>query len=198
MEEFKSKKIITIAGKLGSGKSSAAKKIAKMLNLDHFSSGDFLRKIATERGVSIQELATMAESDSSIDHDIDSVLKNKGNENNLIIDSRLAFHWIPGSFKVYLEIDPDIAARRMLFDLETNESRMKSEHAVNIEEMKKKMLLRHNSDVKRYQNLYNINHTDHNNFDLVINTGLPENNLETVVQNIVSGYIEHCKKASLI
>ncbi|MAQ77256.1 hypothetical protein CL684_01910 [Candidatus Campbellbacteria bacterium] len=190
------KKIITIAGKLGSGKSSAAKKVAKLLNLTHFSSGDFLRGIATERGLSIQELVKQAESNPEIDKQIDDVLKNKGGESNLIIDSRLAFHWIPESYKVYLEIDPDVAAVRMLMDLETNESRLKSEHAKNIEEMKAKMQSRYQSDIKRYKSLYNIDHTDHKHFDLVIDTGLPENDLDTVVQKIVQGFLEHCKKAT--
>jgi len=143
------KKIITIAGKLGSGKSSTAKKVAKMLNMTHFSSGDFLRQIAEKRNLSIKDLMIAAETEPEIDHGIDDLLKSKGSENNLIIDSRLAFHWIPESFKVYLEIDPDVAAKRMFYDLETNESRQKSEHAKNIDEMKSKMIERHESDKKR-------------------------------------------------
>jgi len=188
------KKIITIAGKLGSGKSSAAKAVARALGWKHFSSGDFLRQIANERGMSIKDLMIAAESDPSIDYDIDQLLKAKGDEENLVIDSRLAFHWIPDSFKVYLEIDPDIAAQRMFFDLETNESRQESEHAKNIESMKQQMLERHASDVKRYQKLYNIDHTDHAHFDLVIDTGLPEHDLETVVKMIIDAYIQWYQK----
>ena len=188
------KKIITIAGKLGSGKSSTAKKVAKMLSMTHFSSGDFLRQIAEKRNLSIKDLMIAAETEPEIDHEIDDLLKSKGSEKNLIIDSRLAFHWIPESFKVYLEIDPDVAAKRMFYDLETNESRQKSEHAKNIDEMKSKMIERHESDKKRYHNLYNIDHTDHSNFDLVINTGLPENDLETVVKKILTAYMQVCTK----
>lgn len=187
------KKIITIAGKLGSGKSSTAKKIARMLNMQHFSSGDFLRKLAEERNMTIKELMIAAETDPQIDNDIDSILKSKAGEENLIIDSRLAFHWIPDSFKVYLEIDPDVAAERMFYDLESNESRQKSEHSKSIAEMKKNMIERHESDVKRYQKLYGINHTDHANFDLVINTGLPENDLDTVVKKIICAYLGTCQ-----
>jgi cytidylate kinase len=187
------KKIITIAGKLGSGKSSAAKRIAAMLNLQHFSSGDFLRKIAEQRGMSIKELMVAAEADPQIDYDIDQILKDKADETNLIIDSRLAFHWIPDSFKVYLEIDPNIAAQRMFYDLETNPSRQKSEHTKTLEEMKQMMAQRHASDVKRYQKLYGIDHTDHSNFDLVIDTGKPENDLDAVVKQVIDKYIEYIK-----
>ncbi len=190
------KKIITIAGKLGSGKSSTAKKLAHMLHMHHFSSGDFLRQVAKERSMSIKDLMIAAETDPSIDHDIDAILQSKKDEENLVIDSRLAYHWIPDSFKVYLEIDPDIAARRMFYDLETNESRMESEHAKNIEEMKRQMIERHESDKRRYQKLYGIDHTDHKNFDLVINTGLPENDLDTVVKKIISEYMKVCNDNS--
>ncbi len=188
---MEAKKIITIAGKLGSGKSSTAKKIAKMLNYQHFSSGDFLRQIAQERNLSIKDLMIEAESDPQIDYDIDELLKSKGNEENLVIDSRLAYYWIPESFKVYLDIDPEIAAKRMFYDLESNESRQKSEHTINIEEMKKNMIERHQSDIKRYKNLYNIDHTNHNNFDLVIDTGNPENDLDTVINKVIQGYLQH-------
>jgi cytidylate kinase len=133
-----------------------------------------------------------AESDPSIDYDIDNLLKEMASRENIIIDSRLAYNWIPDSFKVYLEIDPDIAAKRMFYDLETNESRMESEHAKNIEDMKKEMVERHESDKRRYQKLYGIDHTDHKNFDLVINTGLPENDLEAVVKKIISEYMKAC------
>ncbi len=187
------RKIITISGKLGSGKSSAAKKLAKMLSLEHFSSGDFLREVAKERNLSIKDLMIAAETDSSVDTTIDDLLKEKANNDNLIIDSRLAYHWIPESFKVYLEIDPDIAAKRMFYDLETNESRQESEHSVSIEEMKKNMVDRHASDTKRYKELYNLDPTDHDNFDLVINTGFPENDGDNVVKKIIQEYLEWIK-----
>lgn len=182
------KKIITIAGKLGSGKSSAAKRIAQELGFTHFSSGDFLRKVAENRGMTIKELMIAAESDPQIDHDIDEVVKQKGSEQNLIIDSRLAFHWIPDSYRVYLEIDPDVAAQRMFKDLEHNEDRKRSEDSLTVDEMKQNMIQRHESDVRRYTKLYGINHTDHNHFDLVINTGKPENDLDSVVRQIIEGY----------
>jgi cytidylate kinase len=42
--------------------------------------------------------------------------------------------------------------------------------------------------------LYGINHTDHNHFDLVIDTGKEENNLDSVVQQIIDGYQRHLEK----
>ena len=187
------KKIITIAGKLGSGKSSTAKYIAKELGFTHFSSGDFLRKVAESREMTIKELMIAAEQEPAIDKEIDQVLKDKSQDDYIIIDSRLAFHWIPESYKVYLDIDPDIAAQRMFKDLETNEDRKRSENAMSIAEMKRDMIERHQSDISRFEELYGINHTKHENFDLVINTGLEENDFESVVRQIIDGYTSHIK-----
>jgi len=188
------KKIITIAGKLGSGKSTTAKRIIQELGYTHFSSGDFLRNVAESHGMTIKELILAAEKDPQIDVHIDQVVKDKGNEEDLVIDSRLAFHWIPESFKVYLDIHPDNAAERMFKDLESNEGRKRSENSSTLEDMKKNMIERHESDVRRYMKLYGINHTDHNHFDLVIDTGKEENNLDSVVQQIIDGYQRHLEK----
>ncbi len=185
-----SKHIITISGKLGSGKSTAAKKISKILNFDHFSSGDFLRRVAESRGMSIKDLMIAAESDESIDREIDNLLCEKGKEEDLVIDSRLAFHWIPDSFKVYLDIDPNIAAERMFYDLETNESRQQSEHSQSLEEMKQNMNERYESDIKRYQLLYGIDYTDKKHFDLVLDSGKKENTIDVVVKKIIDAYLQ--------
>jgi ABC-type multidrug transport system fused ATPase/permease subunit len=50
------KQTITIAGSPGSGKSSTAKAIAAVLGFQHFSSGDFFRQLAVERGQSIEAM----------------------------------------------------------------------------------------------------------------------------------------------
>ena len=184
------KKIITIAGRLGSGKSSTAKKVAERLGYQHFSSGDFLREVAVDRGVTITELMRMAETEPQIDHDIDEKLRAKGDDEELVIDSRLAYHWIPDSFKVYLIIDADVAAERMFTDLKSNPDRQKSEQYASVDEMKAKMLERFESDQKRYKDLYNIDHTSLDNYDLVIDTGKTENNLESVIVQVVDSYNE--------
>ncbi len=59
--------IITISGKAGSGKSTIAKQLAKKLGLKHYSTGDFMRQMAKDKGVSLLELSRIAEKDKSID-----------------------------------------------------------------------------------------------------------------------------------
>jgi len=180
------KNIITIAGAPGSGKSSTADLVAKKLNFKRFSSGDFMRNIALKKGISLNELSTLAENDDSIDISIDNENKKMNEMNNLVVDSRLAFHFIPNSFKVYLDLPAEIAKERIFNNLKVNKLRQKSEHSLDSDEVFKKITERLLSEKKRYIELYGIDHTNKNNFNLVIDTN--KNNLKQVVDIIVLEY----------
>lgn len=180
------KEIITICGGLGSGKSSTAKLVAQKLGFKHFSSGDLFRQVGLETGLSVNEINTKAETNPEIDQKTDEKLRNLRNENKLVIDSRTAYHWIPESFKVYLDLSPEIAKDRVINSLKENPLRMQSEQVSTGEEAYKKMIERFESEQKRYWDLYKINNKDKKNFDLIIDTN--KNNLEQVVDIIVSEY----------
>lgn len=180
------KEIITLSGFPGSGKSSTADGVAKILEFKRFSSGDFMRNIALSRGVSLNELSILAETDESIDRSIDDEVKKAGGLTKVVIDSRLAFHWIPESFKVYLDLPPEIAKERISNNLKVNKLRQESEGMASVEEIYQKITSRLESEKKRYKELYGIDHTDKENFDLVIDTN--KNNLEEVVHIIVTEY----------
>lgn len=183
------KEIITIAGANGGGKSSTSKKIAEILGFQHFSSGDFMRKIAEKNNITLEELGKIAEKENWVDKKIDDYVKQVGSKEKAIIDSRLAFHFIPDSFKVYLDLDPKIAAERMLNDMKNNPARhLENEGGVeSIEKMAEKSAKRLASERKRYFDLYGIkDHKDKKNFDLVVDTN--KNNLEQVVDIVVKEY----------
>jgi len=100
------KQIITIAGRLGSGKSSTAKMLANQLEYEHFSSGDLFREIALEQGNDVLAANKSAELDAKIDHLVDGKLREIGEtQNKKVVDSRTAWHWMPDSYKVYLMLD---------------------------------------------------------------------------------------------
>jgi cytidylate kinase len=184
------KHIITIAGNLGAGKSSTAKKVAEILGYRHFSTGDFFRLIANEKGISTVELNKLAETDLSIDKEVDGRSVNIGEkENNIILDSRLGFYFIPDSFKVFLELDPNIASERILEDKKNNSNRsMETSKAFDTKEnILHSILERLSLEKSRYKELYGIeDHTDHKNFDLIINTEkIP---LEEVSKKIIEEY----------
>lgn len=183
------KEIITIAGANGAGKSSTSKKVAECLGFKHFSSGDFMRRIAKENNMTLQELGLIAEKEDWVDKKIDDYVKQAGSEEKVVIDSRLAFYFIPNSFKVYLDLDPKIAAERMLQDMKDNPARhLENKGEIeSVEKMAERSAERLACERKRYFDLYGIkNHTDRNNFDIVIDT--KKNNLERVVDIVIAEY----------
>lgn len=184
------KTIITIAGSQGSGKSSTAKQVAEKLGYQHFSSGDLFREIAKERDLSIEAMNLTAEEQKEIDYEVDERLKSLKNEDGLVIDSRLAFHWIPDSFKVFLALDPETAAHRIYSQIKT-EGRT-SQNAESLEEAKQNAEIRLKSEKKRYWDLYQLDPTDPKHFDLVIDTKV--NDLGTVVRTVIDKYTTWSKK----
>lgn len=180
------KEIITIAGAPGGGKSSTADLVAKKLGFKRFSAGDFMRKIALDMGIPLNELNAIAQKDNHIDLKIDDEVRKAGKMEKVVIDSRLAFHWIPNSFKVYLYLSPEIAKERIFNNLRVNALRKESEGSSSSEEIYQKIIARLESEKKRYRELYGLDHTDQSQFDLVIDTN--KNNLEEVVETVVNGY----------
>src|SRR3989344_1590120 len=144
------KEIITINGGLGSGKSSTANMVAEKLGFTRFSSGDFFRQAGLELGLSINEINKKAESEPRIDEIIDEKLRGLGDKEKIVIDSRLAYHWIPESFKVYLDLPPEIAKGRILNSIKENLLRQQSEQVFTIEKVYEKMIARFESEQKRY------------------------------------------------
>jgi len=180
------RKIITICGGLGSGKSSTAKLVAKNLGFRHFSSGDFFRQVGLELGLSVNEVNERAETDPEIDIRTDEKLRDMRDSKKVVIDSRTAYHWIPESFKVYLDLSPEIAKQRVLNSIQEDKLRQQSEQSNTVEKVYKKMEERFASEQKRYWDLYKINNRDLKQFNLVVDTN--KNNLEQVVGIIVSEY----------
>ena len=110
-----------------------------------------------------------------IDHIVDNDVKELGkkilDENNpdevWIMDSRLAFSNIPESFAVRLTVRDNVAAKRLLGDnLRGKEDRNYSSE----EEAKKKIVERKKGEEERYKETYNVDLTDPNNYDLIIDT----------------------------
>lgn len=171
------KQIITIAGSLGSGKSSTGKALAAALGFKHYSSGDLFRKMAAERGVSIEAINQTAEIQKDLDHKVDEWLRELyRTEQRFVVDSRMAWHWMPESFKLFLALDQETAAMRILSHIK-EESRV-SEHASSVEDVRASIDRRFASEQRRYLDLYGVNPTDTLNFDMILTT--KQNDLQTV------------------
>jgi len=169
--EVEKKHIITISGKPGSGKSSTSDKVAELLGYTRYSAGEEARKYIKKNKITLAKFNKMAEDDHSIDQAIDEKLREFRDHQDIVIDSRLGFYWIPESFKVYLDLNLDVATARIYKDIDMNEGRLKSgEVASSMGEVAQHVKNRLDNEKQRYRALYGINPYDLSHYDLVIDT----------------------------
>lgn len=165
------KHIITISGRPGSGKSSTADRVSELLGYTRYSSGDFVRNITKKRKITLAQFNTMAEANPAIDDDVDEELRKLRDQNDIVIDSRLGFYWIPESFKVYLDLDPDVSIARIYKDANLNTMRSDAgEGNTTMDEVIDQVETRVQNEKRRFKKLYNINPYAMANFDLIIDT----------------------------
>ncbi len=160
-------KLITLSGMLGSGKSTIAKELTKRLGFCYYATGNAQREIAQSRGLTTLELNRLAQTDPSIDKQIDSVFKTRSYKNeHYIVDSRLAFFFLPDSMKIKFNIDPKEAGRRVFHDQErTGEKKYETEA-----EATEALLERRHLERERFLKKYHVDIDNDENFDLVIDT----------------------------
>lgn len=159
------KNIITMSGDIGGGKSSAATALQEMTKYNVIGTGKIQRAIAERRGLTTLELNKVSQTDKSIDKEIDSYVIEIGKtKDNLIIDSRLAWHFIPPAFKVFLSVDPLVGAERVFSALRSDENNQ------TIDATLKNNLQRQEIEDSRFRQLYNVNFRKYSNYDLVIDT----------------------------
>lgn len=159
--------IVAISGKPGSGKSTIARALAARLELDHVSAGEFMREMAAERGISLLALSAIAEADEgAIDREIDARSRRLGEEKDgFVIDARLAWHFIPRSVKIFLEVSLDVAAARIFDDRRGTET-----ENVDLLSTRAAVESRLESETLRYAAYYGIDWLDTSLFDLVVDT----------------------------
>lgn len=158
--------IITLTGDLGSGKGTVSQIIESQFGFVTYCTGDVQRELAKNYNMTTLELNEYSETHPEIDDEIDSCFASLANAKvNIIIDSRMAWHFIPKSFKVYLKVDIEVAAKRII-----SADRGGVESYEDIEEAKNKIIERKSSENRRYLAKYGVNSSDMNNFDLVIDS----------------------------
>ncbi len=159
---------ITITGDLGSGKSVIGSILKEKLECGTYSTGDIQRGIAEKYDIDTLELNTMSESRFDIDDEIDSFSREMGKrDESFIMDSRMAWHFMPDSFKIYLVVNINTAAKRILGD-----KNRKSEYYNNLDEAKEAIIKRRSSEINRFKKYYGIDCSDLSSYDLVVDTSL--------------------------
>ena len=157
---------ITIAGDLGSGKSTVANHLINNINYRIESAGLIFRRLAEEHGMTGKEFNQFIESNPKYDNMVDDTIKEMGEkEENIIFDSRLAWFFVPKSFKIYMYVDVDVATERIF-----NDKGRISESYSDITTAKKEIIERRQSEVLRYKTFYNADINNYKNYDFIIDT----------------------------
>jgi len=157
---------ITLTGDLGSGKSTVSRLLCEHTGFEYISTGKVQRQLAQELGLDTLEMNRRADTDPSIDERIDGIFVALGHDpKGYVIDSRMAWFFLPDSFKVFLKTDVHVAVQRILNDPDRN-----SEQYETAEEAVQKILARKASENARFLEKYGADCADLNNFDLVIDT----------------------------
>lgn len=181
---------ITINGHLGSGKSTVCSLLNKKYGFEVFSSGSIQRQLARKMNTSTLDLNRLSENECSFDYDIDKAVTEfaENNKGELVVfDSRLAWHFVPNTFKVRLTINPEIAVERIVFNRCTPEESYDS-----LGDAICQLSERQRSESLRYKSIYNVDIDDPNNYDLIMDTS--QLSPEEVCDTIYEEYCHLCKK----
>ena len=160
--------IITITGKPCSGKGTVSKEFCKLYNFKYLCTGDMFRDLAKQHGYATvlefqKNYPNITEIDNLIDNQTTEIGKTQINE-NIVIDSRLAWNFIPNSFKVFIDVDWPTAGERLL---SANRSH---EQASDLQQAIYTLKERWQEENNRYTKIYNTNNLNLNNYDYVISS----------------------------
>ncbi len=173
---------ITMTGNLGSGKSTLCKILNEKYQFEIYSTGKVQRELARQMNMTTLELNQFMCSDKKYDKMIDDETARISRENkdkDIIFDSRLAWHFVEHSFKVFVSVSLDVAAERVM-----NDQRGAEEKYASFEEARKLLAERAATEKDRYKDIYNLNYMDFSNYNLVIDSTycLPELIVEIILK----------------
>lgn len=158
--------IITISGKQGAGKTTVAKILSAKLNFDFISIGDLQGEIAMEKKMTIGKLMALGKNEKWVHQEMDKKTKEIGKEkDNFVIEGWLAYHFIPHSFKIFLEVNEDVGAKRIFGDSRLDEPKQKT-----IEKTKENLKKRLKDAQEGFKKVHGINFLDKSKYNFILNT----------------------------
>lgn len=169
--------ILTISGTPGSGKSTIAKILVERLHAERIYVGGIRRKLAKKKGMTLAELNDYAQTHPETDVDVDEkaaqeARKLENGRKVVVVEGRTQFHFLPESIKIFITVNPKEGAKRIWKDLQhTDLQQQRNEGTIrSLAEMKRSLLQRFENDQCRYKKYYNLDITDEQQYDLVIET----------------------------
>lgn len=159
----------SITGHLGSGKTTICKLLNKDYGFEIISAGSIMRELAAQKGISILDFNRELKDSGNVDNYIDQTIVEKGKNvketEKVIFDSRLAWHFLPDTFKIFIIVSPHEAALRTYLTRDSKDEKYSS-----VEEAMHDLMERRVVENRRYKAIYNVNCEDLDNYDVVIDT----------------------------
>jgi len=154
--------IIAVSGPHGSGKSTAAQRVAEHLNYEYVSAGKLFRDMARKEGKNIEEFSRIAEKREEIDRFIDDrTLEIAQAKDNIVIDAQLG-GWVLkeiADLLIYITAPLDVRIQRIA-----------QRENKSLDTIRTETLTREKSEKERYQKLYNIDISDLSIYDVIISS----------------------------
>ncbi|MCE7742684.1 MAG: AAA family ATPase [Candidatus Heimdallarchaeota archaeon] len=154
--------IIAVSGPHGSGKSTAAKRIAEELNYEYISAGELFRSMADNANMNLAEFSKKAELQDEIDKFIDDkTVEIAESKNNIVIDAQLGGWMLKDIADMLVYITAPFDTRIDRITLRELKSTEQTRHETDTRE---------ESEKSRYQKLYNIDISDLTIYDIILNS----------------------------
>jgi CMP/dCMP kinase len=163
---------VAMSGRSGCGNTTAGRIVAERLGISHVNYT--FRNLATDKGVSFNELRQMAQESDEIDKELDRRQLELAITQSCVLSSRLAIWMLPvADLKIFLNIPLDERSRRIT-------QREGGELQHKIAETQQRDTL----DQQRYYRIYGIDMSRFDGADIIINSG--RLNAEQVADIIIS------------
>jgi len=155
--------LITISGLPGSGKTTVARLVAAQLGLEHVYAGNIFRRQAEEAHLTLPEYLRRAETDPTIDRQLDDRMRERARAGGAVLEGRLAAFMAAeagaAALRVFLDCSEPVRAARIA----TREGGATAARLAEIQ-------ARETSDRQRYRDIYGVDYHDHSRYDLVMDT----------------------------
>ncbi len=155
--------LITISGLPGSGKTTVARLVARDLGLEHVYAGNIFRRQAEAAGLTLEAYLRRAETDPSIDRELDRQMEARAAAGHAVLEGRLAAFMADragaAALKIFLDASEAVRAGRIT-------GREGGAAAERLREIQ----AREASDHRRYRELYGVDYHDLTRYDLVMET----------------------------